>query len=63
MKFSQLDPREIEYMSTLEWESLMIYLEKKYGIEFKEDVVTGLKNKIQNQFNETGEKWKNWRWI
>ncbi len=59
MKFSQLDPREIEYMSTLEWESLMIYLEKKYGIEFKEDVVTGLKNKIQNQFNETGEKWKN----
>ncbi len=59
MKFSQLDPREIEYMSTLEWESLMIYLEKKYGIEFKEDVVTGLKNKIQNQFNETGEIWKN----
>ncbi len=59
MKFSQLDPREIEYMSTLEWESLMIYLEKKYGIEFKEDVVTGLKNKIQNQFDEAGEKWKN----
>ncbi len=59
MKFSQLDPREIEYMSTLEWESLMIYLEKKYGIEFKEDFVTGLKNKIQNQFDEAGEKWKN----
>ena len=59
MNFSQLDPREIEYMSTLEWESLMIYLEKKYGIEFKEDVVTGLKNKIQNRFNETGETWKN----
>ena len=59
MKFSQLDPKEIEYMSTLEWESLMIYLEKKYGIEFKEDVVTGLKNKIQNRFNETGETWKN----
>ena len=59
MNFSQLDPREIEYMSTLEWESLMIYLEKKYGIEFKEDVVTGLKNKIQNQFDEAGEKWKN----
>ena len=59
MNFSQLDPKEIEYISTLEWEPLMIYLEKKYGIEFKEDVVTGLKNKIQNQFNETGEKWKN----
>ncbi len=59
MNFSQLDPREIEYMSTLEWESLMIYLEKKYGIEFKEDFVTGLKNKIQNQFNKTGETWKN----
>ena len=59
MKFSQLDPKEIEYISTLEWEPLMIYLEKKYGIEFKEDVVTGLKNKIQNQFNKTGETWKN----
>ncbi len=59
MNFSQLDPKEIEYISTLEWESLMIYLEKKYGIEFKEDVVTGLKNKIQNQFDEAGEKWKN----
>ena len=59
MKFSQLDPKEIEYMSTLEWSLLMIYLEKKYGIEFKEDFVIRLKNKIQNQFNETGEKWKN----
>ena len=59
MKFSQLDPKELEYMSTLEWDPLMIYLEKKYGIEFKEDVVTGLKNKIQNQFDEAGEKWKN----
>ncbi len=59
MKFSQLDPKEIEYLSTLEWAPLMIYLEKKYGIEFKEDFVTRLKNKIQNQFDETGEKWKN----
>ena len=59
MNFSQLDPKEIEYISTLEWEPLMIYLEKKYGIEFKEDFVTELKNKIQNQFNETGEIWKN----
>ena len=59
MNFSELDPKEIEYISTLEWEPLMIYLEKKYGIEFKEDFVTGLKNKIQNQFDEAGEKWKN----
>ena len=59
MKFSQLDPKEIEYLCTLEWEPLMIYLEKKYGIELKEDFVTELKNKIQNQFDEAGEKWKN----
>ena len=59
MKFSQLDPKEIECLCTLEWEPLMIYLEKKYGIEFKEDFVIRLKNKIQNQFDETGEKWKN----
>ena len=34
MKIVQLDPNEIEYCSTLEWEPLMIYLEKKYGIKF-----------------------------
>ncbi len=59
MKFSQLDPKDIEYMSTLEWDPLMIYLEKKYGIEFKEEFVIILKNKIQNQFDDTGEKWRN----
>ncbi len=59
MKFSELDPKEVEYISTLEWEPLMIYLEKKYGIEFKEEFVNELKNKIQNQMDEAGEKWRN----
>jgi hypothetical protein len=59
MKFSELDPKEVEYISTLEWEPLMIYLEKKYGIEFKEEFVNKLKNKIQNQMDEAGEKWRN----
>ena len=40
MKISELDPKEIEYMSTLEWEPLMVYLEKKHGIELKEEFVT-----------------------
>jgi hypothetical protein len=59
MKFSHLDPREIEYMSTLDWKSLLIYLEKKYGIEFKEEFIEKLKNKIQNQIDETKKKWRN----
>ena len=46
-------------MSTLDWKSLMIYLEKKYGMEFKEEFVEKLKNKIQNQMDEVGEKWRN----
>ncbi len=51
MKFSELDPKEIEYMSMLEWEPLMIYLEKKYGMEFKEEFVKKLKNKIKSQID------------
>ena len=34
MKVSDLDPKEIEYICTLDWDPLMTYLEKKYGIEF-----------------------------
>ena len=63
MKFSELDPKEIEYMSTLDWEPLMIYLEEKYGIELKEEFVNKLKNKIQSQMDEAGEKWRNWNEI
>ena len=59
MKFSKLDPKEIEYMSTLDWESLMTYLEKKYGIEVKEDFANKFKNKIKNQLEKTGERWRN----
>ncbi len=46
-------------MSTLDWEPLMIYLEEKYGIELKEEFVNKLKNKIQSQMDEAGEKWRN----
>ncbi len=59
MKFSQLDPREIEYMATLDWRPLLIYLEKKHGIEIKEEFIEKLKNKIQTQINETKKKWIN----
>ena len=59
MKISELDPKEIEHMSTLDWEHLMEYLEKKHGIEFKEEFVKNLKNKIQTQMDRAGEKWRN----
>ena len=59
LKFVKLDPRELEYMATLEWEELMIYLEKKYGIEFRDEFLSKLQNKIENQFKETDKKWRN----
>jgi len=36
MKAVRLDPNEIQYCATLEWEELMRYLKNKYGIAFQE---------------------------
>ena len=59
MKLTKLDPKELEYMSTLEWKPLMIYLEKKHGIAFRDEFVNKLKNKIQEKIEEADEKWRN----
>ena len=62
MKSGILDPGEIEYCCSLDWDSLMIYLEKKHGKEFKEQFVKNLKNKIQKQMDDEKKdeelKWK-----
>jgi len=36
MKAVRLDPNEIQYCATLEWDELMRYLKNKYGIAFQE---------------------------
>ena len=59
LKFSELDPKEIEFMATLDWRELMTYLEKKYSIEFRDEFVSKFQNQFQNQFKETDDKWKN----
>ena len=60
MKILKLDPNEIEYCSTLEWEPLMIYLERKYGIKFQQQFAKQIMQKVENNINEENEKekWK-----
>ena len=49
MKAVRLDPDEIEYCSTLDWESLMKYLKNKYGIQFQEKFSKQLRDEIQEK--------------
>jgi len=46
MKAVRLDPNEIEYCSTLEWEELMTYLKNKYGIAFQEQFSKQIRAKV-----------------
>ena len=57
MKIVRLDPKEVEYCSTLNWEELMTYLEKKYGIEFQEQFAKQIMDKVQKNFDATDKKW------
>jgi len=47
MNISDLDPKEIKYIVTLEWSLQLTYLEKKYGTEFK--------NKFKNRIRDLVE--------
>ena len=38
MKIIEVDQKELKYWCTLDWDPLMSYLEKKFGIEFKNEV-------------------------
>ena len=59
MKVSDLDPKEIEYICTLEWDPLMVYLEKKYGKQFKEDFTNHIIKNMQKGIDDTDKKWRN----
>ena len=38
MKIVEVDQKELEYWCTLDWDPLMSYLKKKYGIEYKNEI-------------------------
>jgi hypothetical protein len=59
LKVSDLDPKEIKYICTLEWKPLMIYLEKKFGKKLKEDFVKTVAKNIQRRIDDTDKKWVN----
>jgi len=59
MKVSDLDPQEIKYIATLDWDHLMIYLEKKYGMEFRDQVKEHIKNSIQKRMDNSRKEWEN----
>ena len=59
MKISDLDPKEIKYIAILDWDSLMIYLEKKYGVEFREQYKEHIKNSLQQKPDDTDKMWGN----
>jgi len=52
MKIIKVDQKELEYWCTLDWDPLMSYLEKKYGIEYKNEI----KRRLVNGMNEEQRK-------
>ena len=55
----KIHPKELEYWCTLDWDSLMIYLEKKFGEKYKNEIKkrleeTYLKQTVQE--NNEGDR-------
>jgi len=47
LKFICLKHDEIKYCATLDWDSMMSYLEKRYGVLYKNEFKKRLVNQIQ----------------
>ena len=56
----KVSQKELEYWCTLDWDPLMSYLEKKYGIEYKNEIKMRMVNGMnEEQFKKKDkEKWK-----
>lgn len=54
----KVNPKELEYWCTLDWDSLMIYLEKKFGKKFKNEIKRRLEMKFQAQRDEKNDQCK-----
>jgi len=55
LKFFQLEKKELEHISTLDWDSMLNYLEKKYGIKYKNE----FKKRLIEKFEKLKEQYKN----
>ena len=47
MKPINVNRKELEYWCTLDWDPLMSYLEKKFGIKFKNEIKKRLENEMK----------------
>ncbi len=56
MKIVRLDPNEIEYCSTLEWDELMTYLKNKYGIQFQEQFKEQMQSTMEKRLQLTDDE-------
>ena len=61
MKIIKADQKELEYWCTLDWDPLMSYLEKKYGVLYKNEIkkrfVNGLKEEQRKRADKEKRKW------
>ena len=49
MKPINVNRKELEYWCTLDWDPLMSYLEKKFGIKFKNEIKKRLENEMKER--------------
>lgn len=54
MVLIKINPKELENWTTLDWDSLAIYLDSKFGKKFKNEIKSRLEMKFQTQ--NYGEK-------
>ncbi|KAG2473363.1 MAG: hypothetical protein NPMRTHETA2_1260005 [Nitrosopumilales archaeon] len=48
--------KELDYMCTLDWDSLMRYLDEKYGKEYRNEYAEWLSNKILEIHNKVDHR-------
>ena len=56
MKAVRLDPDEIPYCATLEWDELMRYLKNKYGIAFQEQFSKQIRTDVAKKLQLSEDK-------
>ena len=52
MKFRKLSPEELDYISKLDWDELMIHLERKFGVEYKNQMEKNLSKAISKRMKQ-----------
>jgi len=58
MKMIKVSQKELKYWCTLDWDPLMSYLEKKYGIEYKNEIKRRMVCGLGKEQHEKGDEEK-----